>query len=151
MLLWLLSLNLYKRPVFIVCQETCDGIQLINVAKKPVWNFSVKELVFLHSAYQVVHIHPQACIGLGLPCLGGRHPRSTREKWRPIDFARHKVINKKTSVDHDGHPRSQKGENPRLLHDLFVTDRSGIQRRDECDRPMRSNSKQPFEITGGLV
>lgn len=93
-LLWLLCPSLYKRPVFIVCQETCNGIQLINVAKNMEWNLVVKELVFLHSVYEALHMHPEVCNGLGLPDLTGRHLGSAREKCRPIYLRRHKVINK---------------------------------------------------------
>lgn len=46
-LLWLLCPSLYKRPVFIVCQETCNSKQLINVDKKPKWNLCVKNLCSL--------------------------------------------------------------------------------------------------------
>lgn len=133
------------------CQETCNSIQLINFAKKPKWNLGVKELVFLNTAYEAFNMHPKACNCLSLPNLTGRHLGSSREKCWPIDLARHKIINKETLVNHDGHPRSQKGENSRLSHDLFVTDGTSIQWRDKCDCPVRSQSKQPFESTVGLV
>lgn len=58
---------------------------------------------------------------LSLPDITGRHLGSSGEKCWPINLARDKVINKETSVDHDGHPRSQKGENSRLSRDLFIT------------------------------
>ena len=45
----------------------------------------------------------------------------------------------------------QQGDDSRLMHDLLVTDWSCIQWRDECGRPMRSNTDQPFESAVRLV
>lgn len=87
-------------------------------------------------------MHPEVCNGLGLPNLTGRHLGSARVKCRTIDLTQHKVINKKTLVDHDGHPRSQKGENSSMICWSLIDPAYGGE---------MNVTEQPFESTVGLV
>lgn len=106
--------------------------------------------VFHHTLYKAFHMHPDTCYGLGLPDTTGRHLWSARKICQKHSTCIAQSSTRKPWSTMMAIP-GQKGREFQTSHNLFVIDVASIQWRDECDCPMKSNSKQPFESTVGLL